>query len=166
MRFVAQSGHSDCDASLYINVFYFLSSFFPMSYHRVLPPPPALANPDLTRHWLPTRHTLLQNRFMADVTSKTNQGRGQVDIPRPRPSCRQLTKSRDTSPQLSECSEEDVPTSPNTRSRSSANISNEDGKPSQPNVNAVTDDSTRWNAPSSICLCQPDPKVPRPRNGM
>ncbi|KAI4186389.1 MAG: hypothetical protein LQ346_005689 [Caloplaca aetnensis] len=114
-----------------------------MSYHRVLPPPPALANPDLTRHWLPTRHTLLQNRFMADVTSKTNQGRGQVDIPRP---------------------QEDVPTSPNTRSRSSANISNEDGKPSQPNVNAVTDDSTRWNAPSSICLCQPDPKVPRPRN--
>ncbi len=137
-----------------------------MSYHRVLPPPPALANPDLTRHGRPTRDTLLQNRFMADVTSKTNQSRGQVNVPRPCPSSRHLTNSRDTSPQLSECSEEDVPTSPNTRSRSSANIPDEDGKPLQPNVDAVSDDTTRWNAPSSICLCQPDPKVPRPRNGM
>ncbi|KAL8762180.1 MAG: hypothetical protein Q9184_001777 [Pyrenodesmia sp. 2 TL-2023] len=139
-----------------------------MSYHRVLPPPSALANQDLTGHWrpLPTRDTLLQNRIMADVNTKTNQSNGSVKNPNPHPYCRHLINSRGSSPQLSECSAEDVPTSPTTRStsRSCADIANEESKPSQSGVDAVTEDNTRWNAPSSICLCQPDPKVPRPRN--
>lgn len=141
-----------------------------MSYHRVLPPPPALANQianqDLAGQWLPRRDTLLQNRIMADKNSKTSEGKGQVMIAPPDLFCHPLTGSRDSSPHLSDASVDDAPISPKARTRSSATISNEDIDPSQPSVDSLTEENTRWNAPSSICLCQPDPKVPRPRNGM
>ncbi|KAL8839793.1 MAG: hypothetical protein Q9170_001604 [Blastenia crenularia] len=61
-------------------------------------------------------------------------------------------------------STEEPSVSPKDRSRSSAAPSNEGRSFSQASIDAATEENTRWNAPSSICLCQPDPKVPRPRN--
>ncbi|KAL9586841.1 MAG: hypothetical protein Q9212_000659 [Teloschistes hypoglaucus] len=62
---------------------------------------------------------------------------------------------------------EDV-TPPKTRSRSSATLSNESSNMSEPPMSSsqapLTERNTEWNSASSICLCQPDPKVPRPRN--
>ncbi|KAI4185310.1 MAG: hypothetical protein L6R41_004197 [Letrouitia leprolyta] len=82
-----------------------------------------------------------------DKTSLTDdQARNQIpDSSEPLP-----TDNRALSSQPSDASLEDLPTSPKD--------------PSQPGADSVTDESSRWNAPSSICLCQPDPKVPRPRN--
>lgn len=137
-----------------------------MSYHRVLPPPSALANQDLAGQWLPRRDTLLQNKIMADMNSNSNENKVQVMSPASDSLLGPpLTDYRESSPQLSDASEEDVPASPKTRTRSSATLSNEGSNPSQSSVDFVTEENTRWNAPSSICLCQPDPKVPRPRNG-
>ncbi|KAI4127212.1 MAG: hypothetical protein LQ338_003331 [Usnochroma carphineum] len=136
-----------------------------MSYHRVLPPPSALANQDLAGQWLPRRDTLLQNKIMADMNSNSNENKVQVMSPASDSLLGPpLTDYRESSPQLSDASEEDVPASPKTRTRSSATLSNEGSNPSQSSVDFVTEENTRWNAPSSICLCQPDPKVPRPRN--
>ncbi|KAI4258974.1 MAG: hypothetical protein LQ352_000970 [Teloschistes flavicans] len=67
----------------------------------------------------------------------------------------------------SDPSAEDI-TPPTTRSRSSATLSNESGNISDPPISSsrasITERNTEWNAASPICLCQPDPKVPRPRN--
>ncbi|KAL8706529.1 MAG: hypothetical protein Q9225_007942 [Loekoesia sp. 1 TL-2023] len=135
-----------------------------MSYHRVLPPPPALVNQDHPGQWLPRRDTLLQNRIMPDESSKTNESKAQVKSPVPDVSEPSSTANRATSSQPSDAAVEELPTSPKNRSRSSATLSNEGSNPSQPSMDPLTEENTRWNAPSSICLCQPDPKVPRPRN--
>ncbi|KAI4182096.1 MAG: hypothetical protein LQ348_004901 [Seirophora lacunosa] len=135
-----------------------------MSYHRVLPPPPALVNRDLPAQWLSMQDPLLQNSIMPDKHTSSSERKEQVQTRPPGPSIRLLTNHSVSSPQLSDLSVEDISASPKARSRSIATLSNEDSNPSQPSVNSVTDQNTRWNAPSSICLCQPDPKVPRPRN--
>lgn len=146
----------------YINVFSPLSSGFPMSYHRVLPPPPALASQTPTAQWLPKQDTLLQNRIMADNDSRPDESIAQHTSPVHVPTSPSPTADRH-SPQPSEASVEDVATSSNIRTRSSA--TNESNNPSDQRALSITQEDTVWNAPSSVCLCQPDPKVPRPRNG-
>ncbi|KAL9003260.1 MAG: hypothetical protein Q9188_003856 [Gyalolechia gomerana] len=135
-----------------------------MSYHRVLPPPPALANPHQAAQWLPRRDTLLQNRIMPDKSDTTSPSDNPATNQVPDPSEPSSTASRALSSQLSDTSLEDLPASPKAPSRSPATIWTENSNQSQPSVDSITDENTRWNAPSSICLCQPDPKVPRPRN--
>ncbi|KAI4238923.1 MAG: hypothetical protein LQ349_000765 [Xanthoria aureola] len=132
-----------------------------MSYHRVLPPPPALASQTRAAQWLPKQDTLLQNRIMADDSSRPEESVAQqtslADVPpSPSPTADQL------SARASEASGEDVAASANIRTRSSA--TNESSNPSDQRAVSITQENTVWNAPSSICLCQPDPKVPRPRN--
>ncbi|KAL8968737.1 MAG: hypothetical protein Q9183_002322 [Haloplaca sp. 2 TL-2023] len=77
------------------------------------------------------------------------------------------TDNRESS-QPSDISAEGNDPSPRTRARSSATLSNESSNPSDepiPSARAsITEQNTEWNTPSSFCLCQPDPKVPRPRN--
>ncbi|KAL8890413.1 MAG: hypothetical protein Q9215_002442 [Flavoplaca cf. flavocitrina] len=128
-----------------------------MSYHRVLPPPPALASQTPPAHWLPKQDTLLQNRIMA----VRNSGSDESITPVAGPSSPFPTADK-ISPQPSDASVEEVAISPNTRTRSSA--TNESNNPSDPRSLSISQENTVWNAPSSICLCQPDPKVPRPRN--
>ncbi|KAL8674738.1 MAG: hypothetical protein Q9168_000896 [Polycauliona sp. 1 TL-2023] len=133
-----------------------------MSYHRVLPPPPALASQTPAAQWLPKQDTLLQNRIMADTNnSNPTESIAQPINPVPRPSSPNPAVDR-LSPQPSEASVEDVVTSPNIRTRSSA--TNESNNPSDQRALSITQENTVWNTASSICLCQPDPKVPRPRN--
>ncbi|KAL8988538.1 MAG: hypothetical protein Q9177_002406 [Variospora cf. flavescens] len=135
-----------------------------MSYHRVLPPPPALVNQDLSAQRFHRRDTFFQNRIMAEKHTRSSERKEQVKSRHPDTSIHHLIIHSVSSPQLSDVSVEDVPASPKIRSRSIATLSNEDSNPSQPSVDSITEENTRWNAPSSICLCQPDPKVPRPRN--
>ncbi|KAL8748896.1 MAG: hypothetical protein Q9199_008010 [Rusavskia elegans] len=132
-----------------------------MSYHRVLPPPPALASQTPAAQWLPKQDTLLQNRIMADTNSRPDESIAQHNSPVHVPTSPSPTADRH-SPQPSEASVEDVATSSNIRTRSSA--TNENNNPSDQRALSITQEDTLWNAPSSICLCQPDPKVPRPRN--
>ncbi len=133
-----------------------------MSYHRVLPPPPALARQTPAAQWLPKQDTLLQNRIMAVSNSRPDESVAQHISPVAGPSSPSSTADK-LSPQLSDASAQDVAILPNTRTRSTA--TNESSHPSDLRSLSVTQENTVWNAPSSICLCQPDPKVPRPRNG-
>ncbi|KAL9603132.1 MAG: hypothetical protein Q9219_001335 [cf. Caloplaca sp. 3 TL-2023] len=95
---------------------------------------------------------------MTDINSKSSESRSIVEEPVNDPSePPPPTAQRASSSQPSDVSmEEDLP--PQHRYRSSTTLSNHGNNPSQSN------ELTKWTAPSSICLCQPDPKVPRPRN--
>ncbi|KAL8705826.1 MAG: hypothetical protein Q9201_001049 [Fulgogasparrea decipioides] len=139
-----------------------------MSYHRILPPPPALTNQDRTGGWVPRRDSLLQNKIMAENSFKTIANKTRDKSLTSVQSNPSPTDNRDTSQPSDALVEEDIISS-KARTRSSATLSNESSNPSdQPTTtrDSITEENTAWNTPSSICLCQPDPKVPRPRNGM
>ncbi|KAL9592730.1 MAG: hypothetical protein Q9179_006429, partial [Wetmoreana sp. 5 TL-2023] len=137
-----------------------------MSYHRILPPPPALTNQDRTGGWVPRRDSLLQNKIMAENSFKTIANKTRDKSLTSVQSNPSPTDNRDTSQPSDALVEEDIISS-KARTRSSATLSNESSNPSdQPTTtrDSITEENTAWNTPSSICLCQPDPKVPRPRN--
>ncbi|KAL8873205.1 MAG: hypothetical protein Q9174_001288 [Haloplaca sp. 1 TL-2023] len=138
-----------------------------MSFHRVLPPPKALADPSHSGSWIPRRDSLLQNSIMADSNPKTREDKTQdksLNTAQPRAPA---IDNRESS-QPSDISAEGDDPPPRTRARSSATLSNESSNPSDqpvPSARAsITEQNTEWNTPSSFCLCQPEPKVPRPRN--
>ncbi|KAL8788118.1 MAG: hypothetical protein Q9213_001876 [Squamulea squamosa] len=101
---------------------------------------------------------------MAESNNTLDESIVQQNSPVPIPPSPSAT-NEGPSPQSSDASVESTVTSPKTRARSSATLSNE-SIPSDQRALSATQEHTVWNAPSSICLCQPDPKVPRPRNGM
>ncbi|KAL8697079.1 MAG: hypothetical protein Q9224_002479 [Gallowayella concinna] len=84
-----------------------------MSYHRVLPPPPALASQIQPRavHWLPKQDTLRQNSIMADSKSNTDDNMDMVqDRTTPSP-----PDDRPSPHAPSDASGEAIATSPNLR---------------------------------------------------
>lgn len=128
-----------------------------MSYHRVLPRPLPLSNEELASRWAVgpdplKRASIMTNesvnvghatRGLADSSSNT-----QNSPPRP---------TTGTQAQLKTSSPEVEP--PKMDSDKQDRDSNENRKHS-----AV--EAWEGDIPGPICLCQPDPKVPRPRNGM
>ena len=135
----------------------------PMSYHRVLPPPPALANQNRARSWVIEPEALLQPIPMAN--DKANEDSKKSKSP--------ASSEKSSSPAAERVSPsveslEDYEDPPKTRRRSSSQASSGDnphlqrGLPSMPKASPM---SWQGESPSQICLCQPDPKVPRPRNG-
>ncbi|KAL8768346.1 MAG: hypothetical protein Q9209_005380 [Squamulea sp. 1 TL-2023] len=99
---------------------------------------------------------------MAESNSTLDESIAHKNSPVPTPPSPSPTHEG-PSPQPSDASVENTVTSPRIRARSSATLSNE-SNPSDQRAFSATQENTVWNAPSSICLCQPDPKVPRPRN--
>lgn len=51
------------------------------------------------------------------------------------------------------------------RVQSPGNASQEEGLTRLQETEPIDVDTWQGESPSQICLCQPDPKVPRPRNG-
>ena len=128
-----------------------------MSYHRVLPVPEALIHPNPTRKQKAGTDSLLPSRTMTSEKmvspSKRSKSPGSSQH-----SSSPLAERRQGSPSINSLDEfED---SPEPRDRSSSQLSNRE-------VRRLPSISKSWQAesPSDICLCQPDPKVPRPRNG-
>ncbi|KAL8710307.1 MAG: hypothetical protein Q9220_005077 [cf. Caloplaca sp. 1 TL-2023] len=133
-----------------------------MSYHRKLPPPLALVQYDCASKSIPQQDTLLQYMIMADRDTRISEDRVRKSSQLTDPISPAPTDG--TSPsQASDASVEDLITSPKTRARSSVS-SHRSSNALDQRLSSVTQDHTKWNTPSSICLCQPDPKVPRPRN--
>lgn len=129
-----------------------------MSFHRVLPRPSALSNQDLARRWALEPDALHSARIMTDERPSTA-----TDQPR------QLSPHSDHIPEIP--AEDHPRNSPSQESLDDY----QSPKPSIADPALISKgvasssrsvDTWQGDSPSDICLCQPDPKVPRPRNGM
>lgn len=129
-----------------------------MSYHRVLPPPPALAIQDPSS-WNVEPDSLLRHKIMTTETAKNSISKTKSLTPSQKALLPEGEKAV-YSPGLE--SLEDYIDTPQVRARSSSQISNE----SHQRETRLPSVSLQDETPDQICLCQPDPKIPRPRNGM
>ena len=143
---------------------------FSMFYHRVLPPPSNPTKAPVAGLRPPNRDTLLENSIMMNENQKIHaDDRGTSLAQQHRPSI--------PNKHIPESSEDvNSPTSHSTRS--SARLSRKRESPGHPpapsdqlaayrlpSTSAAGSSSRSNDSPSQLCLCQPDPKVPRPRNG-
>ena len=128
-----------------------------MSLHRVLPIPPALSDRGLAQRWGVGPDPLERARIMTESKTSTAHIRSpQVSTPSHQKRS-SLTEARHSiSPQgSSEDYDSPITTHPAPAPRKRGDIPWERAASLQ-----------EEDPPASICLCQPDPKVPRPRNGI
>ena len=129
-----------------------------MSYHRVLPRPLPLSNEDLATRWTMGQDSLRSK----SVTTAENHVTGHS----PDNSLVSTSKSRFEAAQTPASTFNQEHSSP-----SRAEVPKADGDkhdmPAAANRSSASSTSETWegDVPGPICLCQPDPKVPRPRNG-
>lgn len=134
-----------------------------MSYHRVLPPLPVAPlhdhNPYTAIQYFPFLHRTAMTNQATSQASKSNTTKHSSQILE-NPGLKRETTSPSTD------SMEDEEESPKrARSTSPKLISRENSQ--MPSDSKESPASLHGESPTSgICLCQPDPKVPRPRNGM
>ncbi|KAI4152520.1 MAG: hypothetical protein LQ340_002870, partial [Diploschistes diacapsis] len=140
-----------------------------MFYHRILPPPSNLAKAPVAGVKPPNGDTLLENRIIMSENQRLHTDRRQSQIQQHTPSF--------SDEQVQRAEDDQVNLSGGYATRSSARLSRKrDSDPSpeessQLSRNRVASVSGEGpgtklaESPSQLCLCQPDPKVPRPRNG-
>lgn len=134
-----------------------------MSYHRVLPPLPVAPlndqNPDIAIQYFPfLRRTAMANQATSQA-AKSNTTKQSSQI-----SENPGVKRETTSPSTDSMEDEEEPPK-RARSSSPTLISREHSQ--MPSDSKESPASLQGESPTSeVCLCQPDPKVPRPRNGM
>ncbi len=133
-----------------------------MSFHRVLPLLPVLSNQD---QWAIQPDPLLRSKIMADNTAAEQAVSRNHDISRLAPKSSSPAEEQG----LTSAGEDDLEyESPPFRGRSLSQTPHAGNRSSKTSERSPEDEAlSSWqrDSPSSICLCQPDPKVPRPRNG-
>lgn len=134
-----------------------------MSYHRVLPPLPVAPlnehNPDIAVQYFP---------FLRR-TAMTSQATGQASKSNTTKQSSQISENpglkRETTSSSADSMEDEEEPPKRARSSSPTLISRENSQ--MPSDSKESPASLQGESPTSeVCLCQPDPKVPRPRNGM
>lgn len=154
---------------LSVSFLFVVNVLLSMSYHRVLPPLPVVPlsghSPDLASQYFP----FLRPRVMTDQA--TTQASKSNTVKQSSPILENLVLRRETTPPTTD-SLEDEESPKRARSSSPTFISRDNSqqlqkKPSMPSESKESPASLQGESPTSeVCLCQPDPKVPRPRNGM
>ena len=145
-----------------------------MFYHRVLPPTSALSTTTPTTFYrAPGPDSLIQHKIMTSGVS-SGQARKTTIQPSFRKPVSLTTRNRRPSPDVE--TEQEYPdpitnttsSGPSTRKRTSSQVSIEELRHSGrsvPPLSASSEASRSTDSPKDVCLCQADPKVPRPRNG-
>ena len=144
--------------------------FFSMFYNRVLPRPSALSAASIDKQQKPSRDSLLQNKIMTggEANSTARDLHLQISSSPIRRHLRSFS-DRGTLGDYEESVPPDSITGYNTRKRSTSQLSAKVIRTSSnhlPSISPISTPSRSTTTPSDICLCQPDPKVPRPRNGI
>lgn len=137
-----------------------------MSFHRVLPLLPALSDQALRDRWAIQPDTIISSKIMPDEASNAAASENKSPTPAPRSLSSPPEEGVQRSP--GEESLEDYE-SPKHRTHSLSQAARNANRSSRADQSSLPRKSVieKWqeDSPSSICLCQPDPKVPRPRNG-
>lgn len=144
-----------------------------MFLNRVLPLPPALSTTSAASPLNSGRDSLLPNRIMTSrgpsPTSTKNKS-PTASLKSSSPAGRNSPQSPGRQP-LEHYQDPSVRVSPSRRStpkHSSSHISVEAVRRSGrklPSLSTSSGSIRSTDSPSQLCLCQPEPKVPRPRNG-
>lgn len=141
-----------------------------MFYHRVLPPPPAVPAHCLAAAQGIERDTVTVHRIMTAEEPKNAADKDHSPAPSNKTSS-SLSPPGNNSPQFPDQESPEDSTrvaSPAhaTRKRSSSQLSKRDIPHEQGLPPISTAIPRSEESLSQVCLCQRDPKVPRPRNGM
>jgi len=142
-----------------------------MSYHRVLPKPQALSGQDPSESRTNAQKTLLHHKIMTDVESNKVLEKGKTSR-----SSSVNTPSKGAASQRSASLEslQDYQDSPTGEAlpvclgqkRTASLIATGDHRfRDLPSLSTASPGIRSADSASQVCLCQPDPKVPRPRNG-
>ena len=140
------------------NINVVLPALFSMSYHRVLPRPLPLSNEELADRWAVGKDSLESARIMTNERSNTAYAKnGQITASTASDSISKGSPPPSVDQQKSPPAKEEQGSETEPHNSASARTR----KPAPSSI-----DTWEGDIPSQICLCQPDPKVPRPRNGM
>jgi HMG box factor len=116
-----------------------------------------------------------ENQSEQGVSDKSHtaiaQGRNNSTASSRRTSSSISLRSRNRSPSPSRGSKtpltpEESPPFQNTRKRSAGAVEQEDRSLSSSNTSPAHTRANSGESTAHVCICQPDPKIPRPRNGM
>lgn len=141
-----------------------------MFYHRVLPPPPTVPTYCLAAAQVTGRDTRTVHRIMTAEEPQNAADKDNSPAPSSKtsPSLSPLGDNSPLSPDQESYEDSTKAASPahSTRKRSSSQLSRRDilTEQSLPPISTAIPRSAE--SLSQVCLCQRDPKVPRPRNGM
>ena len=143
-----------------------------MSFHRVLPLLPSLSNQALRDQWSIQPDALLSSKIMPhEISAATSK---EIEPPTPAlnssssPPSHQSVGRASPSPEDEDEDLEDYKSPalpPPSSLPQTQDPAEEANKKTQLSVSHLDSDTWPGESAKSICLCQPDPKVPRPRNG-
>ena len=133
-----------------------------MSFHRVLPLLPALSNEALSHRWAIQPDPILRSKIMPEETPEPALNDSKTVTTKPKSSSLPEEHIPSSSPGEEELGEDGSPQHP-SRSLPESDTGNHT---KTPRLSLSKDSDWKAESPSSFCLCQPEPKVPRPRNGV
>lgn len=142
-----------------------------------LPPPPpdntgrVVFTRQLWQRTMPDGHPGQQNVLNKSHAANTHAAHDNAARSSRRTSSTTSSRSQHHSPTPSHGSKtpltpEESPPFRSTRKRSAGIVEREDKEIDHPDISPAHTRNSSGDSTAHVCICQPDPKIPRPRNGM